>query len=153
LKNLTIQNEGRDLTITAGRTINYAPVGFASLNDIGRPYFGVVQTANKDILATSGNSIYKQDPSTGYFNQSISLSGSAKGMFVDDSNNLFVIVGNSLQKQTNSVGPFITETGITPRNYIYIDNAPNGDVYAVMSYSDGGGATNDYIYIYIYKNK
>ncbi|RYJ36690.1 hypothetical protein NU08_4298 [Flavobacterium anhuiense] len=139
-------NEGRDLTITAGRTINYAPAGFVSLNDIGRPYFGVVQTANKDILATSGNSIYKQDPSTGYFNQSISLTGSAKGMFIDDFNNLFVIVGNSLQKQTNSTGPFITETGITPRNYVYIDNTPNGDVYAVMSYSEQGGATNEYIY-------
>jgi hypothetical protein len=138
-------NKGKNLMISAGRTIDYAPAGFTPLNDIKRKYFGLVQIANGDILASGENSIYKQDTTTGHFNPIIVLSNSAKGMFVDSNNNLFVAVGSTIQKQTNSTGPFVAETSITPKIFTIIDIAPNGDSYAVRAFVDNGGAA-DYIY-------
>lgn len=134
---------GKDLTIEAGRTVNF------DLNEL----FNLLQTSfnptsylrknNGDFWAFYQGYVYKQTNGTGQFLYT-TITGSALINRAVELNNLDIYgIGNSgFYKQTGGTGAFVLQTlNITIIGMTSIARLPNNDVYIMGS---SGGSANFY---------
>jgi hypothetical protein len=133
--------EGRNLKVSAGRTINY--VENSIFNMISPPLeffsYGLCSTPSGNIYGVGLNNVlYKQTSGSGLFvNVGTPFPTNAIAICSDSSNNLYVAIQNGdIYKQTNETGPFVA-LGQTPRAWfglcslgsnIYA-SVNNGDIY------------------------
>lgn len=147
---------GRDLTINAGRTVNYVPsTGFIRLNLLQIEYYGADSLSNGDILITgNGNIVYKlvagSPPFVNY--GTVPIPGPMISVHPTNDNIIYSVsinISTSIYISTNGGVSFSAIPGITSRNYRYVKIMPNGDAYATIS--DSGdiykrtGGTGDFI--------
>ena len=142
---------GRDLSINAGRTVNYVPsTGFIRLNLLQVQYYGADSLSNGDILITGNyNIVYKLvSGSPPFVNYGIAPVGGMISIHPTNDNIIYSVsinISTSIYISTNGGVSFSAISGITPRNYIYVKIMPNGDAYATVSgsndiYKRTGGA-------------
>jgi len=137
---------GRDLTVAAGKTINYnLSSNFVALSQTVQAYRKGGAAANGDFYISAGFILYKQSLGSGnlalYHTSSYTIYSTA----VDSSGNIYIATTNGLYKQTSGSGPFVLESGVTTRSYLSMAFHPDGHLYAVTAAVDTGG-TIDYIY-------
>jgi len=125
---------GRDLTISAGRTINFVyNTNFSPLSQASRGWYSMASAPNGDIYAgTNVGDIYKQTSGTGNFIAQ-SVLGGANWLAMCAAPNGDIYAANQfgdIYKKTNGSGNF-TALGQTFRNWRGMAAAPNGDIYAV----------------------
>ncbi|MFC0781227.1 hypothetical protein [Flavobacterium sp. HJSW_4] len=138
--------DGKNLTISAGRTINYAEnTAFNFLQKLV-PSYGMCSTTSGNIyIVNLSNRLYKQVGGVGpFFDTGITLPGLAIAICSTPTNDLYIAIQNGdIFKQTNETGPFVS-TGQPNRNWyglcsfrsnIYA-SVYNGDIYIQ---NDGSG--------------
>ncbi len=134
---------GKDLTISAGRTINYIENAlFNTLTpQFGFPSYGMCSTSSGNIyIVTLSNKLYKQTGGSGPFVDIGAVLPSGAGAFCicsTSTNDLYVgVLNGDIYKQTNETGSFVA-LGQTSRqwyglcalgNSIYA-SVQNGDIY------------------------
>ncbi len=140
---------GRDLIISAGKTINYQlNTAFLRTYEVSRDWYDMATTPSGDILAvTQGGNLYKQTGGVGAFvSQVNNPGGTPQGITVAPNGDVYVCqyIGD-IQKQTGGVGSFVG-LGQGARNWQGIEANTNGDIYAVAQgdgiYMQTGGAGN-----------
>ncbi|PIF32992.1 hypothetical protein CLU81_3562 [Flavobacterium sp. 9] len=143
---------GRNLRISAGRTINYiANVNFIPLNQASRNWSSITVDLNGDVYAgVSGGDIYKQVGGGGIFTAigQLGLYG-WNSMATAPNRDIYVIQqGINIFKKTLAASTFtVVSTGVTV-GWEAITVAPNGDVYACSGSADiykQTGGTGTYV--------
>jgi hypothetical protein len=133
---------GKNLTIAAGRTINYVPNSdFNPLNQTVRAWFAMTAANGNVYASVTGDGIYMQTAGTGNFVSLQSFGSDVISSMASDSlGNVYAMIGTSsvynLYKQTAGVGAFTIVSGITPRNYAAIAITSSGDMYATIAFDD-----------------
>lgn len=130
-------NIGRDLIVSAGRTINFVESSeFIALNQSFRPWYQMAVNSNTGNVYACGytHGLYKQTAGSGDFH-SIAFTGQLLlGVTVNSSNNdvYASIINGDIYKQTGGIGPF-EPIGAGNRQWWSIAvNSSNNDVYAVV---------------------
>jgi len=127
---------GRDLIISAGKTINYQlNTEFLPLNQLSRQWWGMIGAPNSDVYACTNSDIYKQTNGVGNFNSIGAPNITYNGITITSSGDIYVCstYGN-IYKQTGGVGSFVAQA--TNAAWVGITAAPNGDVYASVQSGD-----------------
>jgi len=142
---------GRDLILSAGRTINYIDNAlFVTLTpSFGLPSYGMCSTPSGNIYIVTGtNMLYKQTGGSGNF---VSLGAvftagqQTRAICSTSSNDLYVAINNGdIYKQTNETGAFVA-LGQTARAWTGLARF-GSDIYASVSggdiYKQTGGTGN-----------
>ncbi len=128
---------GRDLTISAGKTINYQlSAEFLSLNTLIASYYGLAVAPNGDVYATTGIKIYKRTGGVGSFVDIAQINRSWYGIAAAPNGDIFAVVyGGDIYKQASGSSIFVSLSQGN-RNWYGITVAPNGDVYATVQNGD-----------------
>ncbi|KOP39222.1 hypothetical protein DBB36_02150 [Flavobacterium sp. WLB] len=138
---------GKDLTITAGRTINYQlTASFVNLNQAPKNNRKGQAAPNGDVYLGAGNSVYRQVGGVGDFIVHRDMGVIVYSIAINSTNDIFIATANGLYKQTNATGTPVLEAGVTNRTYYSMSFHSAGHLYAICAYSDQGGNRNDYIY-------
>jgi len=127
---------GQDLTISAGRTINFVDnANFVGLNQTVRAYDGVAVDFSNNVYAVASNDIYKQTNNTGNFiSMGYNITALKKIAFHSNGNVYAVCDDGKIYMQTAGTGSFNLIQTITP--YLWgLAIASNGNVYVS---SEGG---------------
>ena len=134
---------GRDLIVTAGRTINFQESSnFLALGGINRNYTYATVSYSGDVYVAADD-IYKQTGGAGNFITQGAGSKQWVGIAVAPNGDVYASVGagatnnsatGDIYKQTGGVGGFVA-MGQTIRPWAGMCAAPNGDIYA----AEGGG--------------
>ena len=142
---------GRDLTVSAGRTINYIENAVFNVltPPVGFPSYGMCSTSSGNIYALDlTNKLLKQTGGSGSFvNIGTPFPNGAIAICSDSTNNLYVAIKNGdIYKQINETGPFIA-LNQTFRNWKGLCSL-GGNIYA--SVFDGDiyrqtGGTGDFV--------
>jgi len=127
--------EGKTLTISAGKTINYVPnTNFNSLNQTTRNWIPITVLANNDVYAgVIGGLLYVKTAATSTF---LPVVGNLTGDFDSfatavNGTDIYAVtyIYSGYYKLINGVGPWIAVPDATVTQARGITVAPNGDVY------------------------
>lgn len=138
--------KGRDLTIGAGRAINFAITSqlqplLSAVNQTTNMFIG----NNNNIFVTAGSAIlYKQTAGSGNFDIYATGLGNITGGCEAPNGDVYVcILNGDIKKQTGGTGSFVS-MGQTSRGWFSMTALPNGEIYAAIgSNSSIGGTTGD----------
>lgn len=129
---------GRDLTLSAGRTIDFIPnAGFELILSQNTLHKNSDSFSNGDILFSSTNfQTFKLNANT----LAVEVFGSIQSpmcMTIDSSDNVYAVIieytGNRpLYYSANGGLTYSTVAGVTSRDYQFIKIMPNGDLYATL---------------------
>jgi len=133
---------GRDLILSAGRTINYAPTSFFSLNTGITSYFKQVATSTlgNTYVLDNYNAIYEQIAGTGIFTPLFNFGNSNKcSLSISPTNKLYIVNniwsggnGNVVSK-ANITGAANLEYSFDNTNTLaFISCHSNGNVYLAI---------------------
>ncbi|UUF16649.1 MULTISPECIES: hypothetical protein [Flavobacterium] len=138
--------KGRDLIITAGRTINYNdnPNFNTITQNIGNNAFSITGLQNNSVYASRyGGDIYKQTDGLGPFS-STGLGAASKrySSLTSLYNNVYdARFEGDIYMQTNGTGPF-TSLNQGNKNWFAMGSLPNNNVYAAVVNGDVYMQTN-----------
>ena len=143
---------GRDLTVTAGKTVNYSlNSDFVALNQAANSWWGVCGHVNGNVYATvnsgaASGGIYTQTGGIGNFNQTTSnFASQIFSITCLPNGNIYVVTSfPGIYKQTNATGSFVADaTAPTVSSASILASDTNNNIYLLIS----GGAiykkTND----------
>lgn len=142
---------GRDLTVTAGRAINFIISGALLPLSTGFLYTSSIFIGNNgDIYALNlqSGTLFKQTGGTGVFGSYASVGTGVTSGCVAPNGDIYVCFNNGdIKKQTGGTGLFVA-MGQTSRFWFSMAAMPNGDIYASVGGSAGygGGSTTGDIY-------
>jgi hypothetical protein len=133
---------GKDLILSAGRTINYnINIQFSEVVTAKKNYTSFIGLINNDVLACDrSNNLFRQTNGNGEFSI-ISATNISYRSLALGSNNLDVFVSSNegqLFKQTNGIGQFVSENLVNLISFTNIEVAPNGDIYGIVGWYDNG---------------
>lgn len=131
-------NLGKDLTIEAGRTINYAlNTGFVSLNTGQLTFFGITVTPSLDVYVSRfQGGIFKRSSGSTNFVDLSQTSRDWQDIAAAPNGNVYAVVGSGdIYMQTAGTGNFVA-LNQTSRAWFGIAAAPNGDIYATVNGGD-----------------
>ncbi len=142
-------NAGRDLTLTAGRAINFL-ISFIlqPLLQTPRNYTSMWTDSSNNVYAGSynGSQVYKQTNSTGPFIQVPGTPAGAgvAGCIAPNGDFYLAAYNGGIYKQTGGIGAW-TLVDSTPRIYRSMCVTPNGDIFASIGNSNfyNGTAVGD----------
>ncbi|MWB96769.1 hypothetical protein GON26_20600 [Flavobacterium sp. GA093] len=129
--------KGRDLIISAGKTINFIiDSSFVKISpSVGFPSYDMTASSN-NVYACNASKIFKQSGGTGPFLDIGIVTRNYRAITSTITNDIYVSVKDGdIYKQINESGSFVA-LGQTPRNYTGMCSSPNGDVYASVSNGD-----------------
>lgn len=126
-------SHGRDLIVTAGRTINYVESSlFLPLNQTIRNYLAIECHVNGNVyVGLYSGGIHMQTAGSGDFADT-GLSGNYYDFASHASGDMYGINGTTITKQTAGIGSFVAVSGLTARSYSRIDFHSNGNMYAIL---------------------
>jgi len=139
---------GRDLTVSAGRTINYAPSEFIAMQQTGigmNAIAGLVVKSNGDVYAFENYyTAYKKASADANFANIGDLSvGTLRQAAIDISDNIYYANQNNIYKMLSG-GSTFSSLGFTARNYYGVTVTPTNDIYCCVIggdiYKQTGGA-------------
>jgi hypothetical protein len=140
---------GKDLIISAGRTINFLLNAYFAVDPIGNAVWEGTWTdrTTGDNYICTYDGAFIQELGVGGF-VPLSLPGVGAGYSlggcVTDSNDLYVTRSATIWKQTNRTGNFVKQTISSPSFLMDMCSTTNGDVYASQgSDPNTGGQTGD----------
>jgi hypothetical protein len=131
---------GRDLIVTAGRTINYVENAiFNFIGTVAVASYGMASTPSGNVYVVNlTNKLFKQTGGTGAFiDTGITLPINAKNICSNSNNDLYIsATGTDIYKQTNETGSFVA-TGSGSRNWngkcslgtVIYASVDGGDIY------------------------
>ena len=125
---------GKDLGITAGRTINFTDSDFSALNQVQRRWVNISGHPSGDVYAVADNNLYKQTNGQGDFLDITTAPSPSYAVHAALNNDLYISDGTNVYKQTNATGTF-NLFGSFPRFVFSVASASNGDIYVS---TDGG---------------